>query len=278
MLKKLHHMAAVLVGLLALPGLIAGLWFGACPDGDIKTDYLLHGFLLALNVVFLFFNVLALRTKPEQDKSASLGLIILVNVLMVLPNFLAALFGAIAWMELQGPYAYQYDTGFKFARYTAKDGSFTLQYPQDWEPLTPQEAVEKTRGAVVPSGAAVLFIGNPNSWLENLNIQISNAGVRDQRRLSDAIKPLEKAISKSDPSVRIASSFLENRNGIDYLTIVITKFFQGTVVRQSSTSFVMNGKLVTIVATAPKRVFCGINSNRFEKVIASFGTTGSGGR
>ena len=235
---------------------------------------------LAANGLFLALNVIGFgrqRVRVDPAKPETLGAIVLGYCLLLVVPVTALGISGLAWYELRGPNSYQYRRDFSFVRYAAPDGSFELQYPADWKTLLPSEAAAETQSALVPTAAARLFVGNPGDWSQNVNIQIAAAPYRDGQMFGDdedelatLLRQFREVARQMDRTVRIASDGIEESGGIYRMRIVVSRESQGVRVGQSSVMFIMNGRLVTITATAPQRFFRGLSVHRFEKILDSF--------
>lgn len=271
MLVRAWHGFLALIAVLAIPGLIVGLWLGVLETG-------LAVFMLIVAALGALANVRAFFFAHKDETEAPLGVVIIVGWFFLSIAAMPFGVGASVWYDLNSPFAYQFDRDYPVAHYVDPNGRFELDYPADLALITPAEARTQFADRLTVSPAAVLFVGTAPDWIENVNIQMSPASYRngeivgdDEDELLQVGSALRKALQQQYPDASVDRFSVDEEGDRVLFRIGMRRYGEtGLRVAQHMTMVVMDGQQVTFTTTSLPETAAGLNRYRFATIIDSF--------
>lgn len=269
---RIWHGLLVAIGLIALPGLIAALWFGVLGLG-------FGVWMLILATLGILMNAAVVKNADRPSEETDVFSRITFAALLFMVAAFPLLISGLVWSDLTGPYAYQFKRDYSIAHYIDQERRFELDYPADFDLLTPAEArVQLTDRTLSVTPSAVLFIGWGPEWTENINIQMSPATFRDGELIGDdedelqsAGTELRKLLQDQYPDASVDRFSVEEHNDRYYLHIKLTRDNEaGNRIAQRMSTTVIGDKHVTFTTTTLTKTATGLNRYRFATIIESF--------
>lgn len=157
-----------------------------------------------------------------------------------------------------------------FNTYQDPSARFRMLTPADWATLTPQQARRKTNGMFQPSPSAVLFIGNPANWDQNMNIQIGETTPVTRQQLLDVSKQMDASYRQNFSGYRKLGDHISAVDGALALEFRLEQERLNMKLTQMVFIYVKNSQFVTFTATAPSSQFETLEKEKFRRIIDSF--------